>query len=75
MKLYAQITLIGLIGLFNFITYSSAQEKLIDKNDFIDYYYENASPLKWNAQADTAIIINFLDYFSNYKINTCLSIT
>lgn len=44
-------------------TCAVAQVRLVDKIEYIDSYYENASPLIWNAQGDTAIKINFIyDY-------------
>ena len=41
----------------------NGQNTLPEKIKFIDYYYENASPLNWDIQGDTAIRISLLyDY-------------
>jgi len=63
MKTYFKISIFSLIVLLNLSFNLQAQEKLTDKINFIDCYYENASPIIWNAQGDTAIKIDFLyDY-------------
>lgn len=48
---------------------SNAQEKLTDKIKFIDSYYENASPLIWNAIGDSAIKIDFLYDYERGSLN------
>ena len=58
-----KISILSFVLLLNLSFNSEAQEKLTDKIDFINCYYENASPLIWNAQGDSAIKIDFLyDY-------------
>lgn len=58
-----KISILSFVFLLNLSFNSEAQEKLTDKIMFIEYYYENASPLIWNAQGDSAIKIDFLyDY-------------
>ena len=46
-----------------------AQKSLTEKIKFIDYYYENASPLSWDAVGDTAIKINLLYDYERNSIN------
>lgn len=42
------------------------QNSLLKRLKFIDYYYENASPINWDIQGDTAIKISLLyDYERN----------
>jgi hypothetical protein len=63
MKKIFGYTIFGLILLLKFTMSSNAQNKLIDRIKFIDCYYENASPILWEVQGDSAIKINFLyDY-------------
>lgn len=51
------------------INLCSAQKPLPEKIKFIDYYYENASPLSWDALGDTAIQINLLYDYERNSIN------
>ncbi|MDX1286005.1 MAG: hypothetical protein R3182_13380, partial [Draconibacterium sp.] len=57
--------IVSLINLSNI----SAQKTLLKKIKFIDYYYENASPLSWDAIGDTAIKINLLYDYERNSIN------
>jgi hypothetical protein len=66
-KLFSGLFLI-IISLSAFYV-SSAQKALTDKIKFIDFYYENASPLSWDAVGDTAIKINLLHDYERNSIN------
>jgi len=46
-----------------------AQEDVVGKIKFIDCYYENASPLTWDAIGDTAVKINLLYDYERNSIN------
>jgi hypothetical protein len=47
----------------------SAQNGMLNKIKNIDFYYENASPLIWNAQGDTAIKIDFIYDYERGSLN------
>ncbi len=62
------MTTAGLI-LVLLANYSISQQKITDKIKIIDCYYENASPLIWDALGDTAIKITFLYDYERGNIN------
>jgi hypothetical protein len=47
--------------------YGQAQEKL--KIKFVDYYFENGSPLCWNLQGDTLLKISLLPDYERESLN------
>jgi len=70
MKKFLQLSIFILILLLNH--FSFAQKKITDQIQFIDCYYENASPLIWDAIGDSAIKVSLLyDYERNNMNRQC----